>query len=392
MKKYDFILLEWLYWNKSHYQQDLKNLAELLLNCGFKVAVVNYLENNKYHSNQKYDVINLKIEKKLHNRNWLDYKSKITRSLMLELENIRIFFFFRELFKKIKNLSDNFYFGTLTLQVFPLLFIGKRGKRILFWGLRSFYVNKPFYFKPNPLNICKSIILKKILSETITYFLIVSNRIIKNEFKQGGFSEKRLIQRPERIIDKLTLDNLNQLDSNFSLLTIGFIRRDKNIHFAVEALKEKNINYIIAGESNPQYNREIDILLKKTNNPKIVRINKFFKEDEYHNLIKKSHFMVFCDLSQASVVSNGTLLESLLDNRPIICPDRLPYSYYIDKYRVGIKYNPGNKKSFLAAVCKAQINGTKYYQKNIKKFQENYLQNNVIKQLKIDLTKCHLYK
>ena len=178
MKKYDFILLEWLYWNKSHYQQDLKNLAELLLNCGFKVAVVNYLENNKYHSNQKYDVINLKIEKKLHNRNWLDYKSKITRSLMLELENIRIFFFFRELFKKIKNLSDNFYFGTLTLQVFPLLFIGKRGKRILFWGLRSFYVNKPFYFKPNPLNICKSIILKKILSETITYFLIVSNRII----------------------------------------------------------------------------------------------------------------------------------------------------------------------------------------------------------------------
>ena len=59
MKKYDFVLLEPLYWKTAHITIDIKTLARILTAAGLKVAVINYLRNDTYHENKEYDVINI---------------------------------------------------------------------------------------------------------------------------------------------------------------------------------------------------------------------------------------------------------------------------------------------------------------------------------------------
>ena len=115
MKKYDFILLETLYWNRSHYTFDIENLAKILISTGLKVAVVNYLNNDTYHINKGYDLINIYPDEKFPDRQSLfDERSKLIRFY----KKIRIDWdrnkFFKYIFDNIKDLSENFYLGSYT--------------------------------------------------------------------------------------------------------------------------------------------------------------------------------------------------------------------------------------------------------------------------------------
>ena len=79
--------------------------------------------------------------------------------------------------------------------------------------------------------------------------LIVSNKIIKDELLAGGIKPDRLIERPERTIEKLLDFEYEKLSDTFTLLTSGYIRKEKNIEFSLNVLKNMNIRFIIAGKS-----------------------------------------------------------------------------------------------------------------------------------------------
>ena len=147
MKKYDLILIEPMYWSWSHYNICTKNLADILVHAGFKIAVVDYHPEKNFHKNQNYDIININIKYPLPNvanlrvKKGYFYKQLSVHFLLL----YKKYRYYSILFDKIKNLSDNFYFGTLTLDSLPIIFIKNR-KRIFFWGFRSFYLGRPFMY------------------------------------------------------------------------------------------------------------------------------------------------------------------------------------------------------------------------------------------------------
>ena len=68
MKKYDYVLLEPLYWNRSHGTFDIDNLINILTAGGKKVAVINFLNDDTYYQNKPYDVINIYPTHKFPNR------------------------------------------------------------------------------------------------------------------------------------------------------------------------------------------------------------------------------------------------------------------------------------------------------------------------------------
>lgn len=62
------------------------------------------------------------------------------------------------------------------------------------------------------------------------------------------------------------------------------------------------------------------------------------------------------------------MLEALIHYCPIIAPCYNPYAYYIDKYKIGIKYNPDVDGDLEKAMMTAIHLGCKSFEKPIKDF------------------------
>ncbi len=69
--------------------------------------------------------------------------------------------------------------------------------------------------------------------------------------------------------------------------------------------------------------------------------------------LEKCHFLLLCDKKQPSSVTNGTLMEAFINLRPVIAPNYDPYKYYVEKYGLGILYNPEETDSLVDAINKA---------------------------------------
>jgi glycosyltransferase involved in cell wall biosynthesis len=185
-----------------------------------------------------------------------------------------------------------------------------------------------------------------------------------------------LVVRQERTIEKLSDSNISKLSSIFSLLTIGLIRKDKKLEFSINAVKslpDESLIFTIAGRSiEHKYEEEISKLIPSYNTT-ISRRNYFLSTDEFTHLIEESHFLVLCDKKQLSTVTNGTMMEALLLNRPIIAPNYLPYSYYINTYNIGILFDPEDISSLSNAIKEAKKVGMEYFTPYIKEFQKTIL-------------------
>ena len=386
-KIYDFILIEPIYWCMAHYTSDLKNITEILKAAGYKIAVVNYIKNNKYHADKEYDVINIFPDYKFPDRHYIiNEKNKIKRFFKKIILDYHRYKFFEEIYRQIKNLSDNFYFGTYTTDSFPLFFLKTKSKNIYYWGLRSFYFTQPhFAIKNNPYTELKAIVLRKKILKYKSIKFFISNKFIKEEFISGGLEPNRLIERPERTLNKLSNFKFDKLNKEFTLLTVGFIRKEKNLEFSIEVLKNQNVKFIIAGNSVSVYGKSLDEKIEEINASNIIRKKGFIPDNEYHNLFIQSHFILIADKKSKSTVSNGTFLEALLKGRPVIVPDQKPYNYYVDKYNIGLKFIPNDKKSLLDTVKKVKLLGCRNFEEALIKFQKEYLLDNVAEIVKRQL-------
>lgn len=106
------------------------------------------------------------------------------------------------------------------------------------------------------------------------------------------------------------------------------------------------------GKSMLDYEHEIVEAIGDANN--IIRKNQYLNECDFNNSYKKSHFVVFGDKKETYTITNGTFLEALINMRPVIAPNYDPYKYYIEKYHVGILYDPNIKGALSEAFCKAK--------------------------------------
>lgn len=193
-----------------------------------------------------------------------------------------------------------------------------------------------------------------------------------------------MVIRPERTVYNISFKaNSN---TGFNLLSLGALRRDKNIPFLIDCLMNRNnINYTIAGKANRITKITVDEKLEKENINNINRLSGFITDQEYQNLFKNANFMVLADEPEPTCKSNGTFVESIFNSLPVIAPDFEPYRYYIKKYKIGFLYKSGDKISFIEAVENAKKTESNYFKEGIIKFQKDHIIDDVAENVKQQL-------
>jgi len=365
---------------------DVKNLAELLIACGYKVAVVNYLKNNNYHQNSNYDVINLNVPDRFVKISFRKGKNKLKNVIKEIIQDINNYKLFRYIFNIITKYSDNYYIGSLRSEIIPVLLLRIfKSKQIFVWGLRSHFLiptNKSII--KIKINFKKNLL--KILSRSRKLKIFVSNEMIKKDFEKIGFNKYNLIVRPERFL--YSVNYQTKKNNIFTITTLGSLRKDKNILFLIDVInKVPDIQYIIAGRCVESYEELLKKKIMEVGNPHIIRKDGFIPDDEYNKIFLNSDFFIFADFEEDSTKTNGTFLEAILNSTPVIAPDYPSYSYFVNKYNIGILYEPENEESLVKAIEKAKTLKADYFRDGIIKFQHDHLIDYVANKLKQQLIK-----
>lgn len=379
--KYDFILFENCHQATNH-KYDVFLIAKLLKSKGLKVAVLDIFHEDKENVKEGIEIIHLKKVQSIPNDKWqLHPKNKFFSLLCLIRFLWQQHFYMKNVLAEVESLAERFYCGSYHLGMSRVFF--KTDKICYYWGLRSSRMtNFWFHFKTNPIIALRMVMLRRAFMRNPSQCLFVSNDIILNEFENLGISKSRMLIREERCIDGLGEPNYNQLSPNFSFLTIGMLRKDKRIDFTIsEFLKvnQPNWKYVLAGRANEKYEKLIEQSIG--NNGNIRRINEFMNYDKFNLLMRESHFVVLADVKQKSCVTNGTMMEALINYRPIIAPNYDPYKSYFEKFGIGISYNPDIPGDLARAMTEAGEKGCEYFRMSIDNFLHTLVFNNVAGEL-----------
>ena len=370
---YDFILFENFH-SAFHHKYDVYLIARLLKSKGFKVAILNIYGEDKADNYPNIDLIELPFKYMIpDDKSWIDYKGTIIKRLYYV---IRFLIQQQKYMAKVRSFiedkAENFYLGSYHL-LMPFSFFSLK-KPCYYWGLRSSRMtNFGGLFVHNPFLALRMIRLRNHFFKNGFQSLFVSNEIIKNEFINIGVPEERLILREERCIEERTSFNSDNKDLEFSLLVIGGLRRQKKIETTIKAFKKASIQdgylYLIGKCQDDSYEKIIIDEIGESDN--IYRINCRLDYDTFNNYMKRAHFTLFADEKGNSSVTNGTLMESVINFTPFIAPDYEPYSSYVKKYGIGITYRPGDVEDYARTLCKARELGYSSFINNITEFQKN---------------------
>lgn len=382
---YDFVLFEHLYNVQNHYK-DLSNLAILLKTAGYRVAIADAFKEADLCKADGVPHIPLDIKCPEEYKTPRTYESRKS-ALRKFCDRIRKDIYIYQVIKRLNDISSNIYIGSLTPATYTFFVKAFNANTTYYmWALRSSYLLK--WKKPN---LRGSSIVSLLLFHNVKKYknlrLIVSNQLIKKEFlNKVGIDQTRLIQRPERFVtERKDIELKQRYDKTLKLLFIGTLRPEKKVEFCIEALKRlnnPNIFYTIAGrcKTDESYNKKIERMIRGVSN--VRRIDRYIPEEEYNKLINECDFLILCDKTQASCVSNGTMSEALLMGKPIIAPNINPFKYEVETYGVGYLYKYDDIDSLCRVLLKAQEQGTEQFKEKLSSYQDMFMLDRVADDLK----------
>lgn len=385
MEVYDFILFENYFLATNHYK-DICIIAKLLKRCGYSVAIADVFGEGDHCIVE--DVSHIKFTKKCPVP-ITEYSSRfgLLKGLVNTYRRMRIASYLKyvllQLQGKYRHLYAGSYYSRMSTKWLGMI---PSNSSAFFWGLRSSRLIE-HELCPHGRTAVSSRRLRSYFDKHQNLKFFVSDEIIRKEFLDLVLSPLRLVIRPERIIDELPCPPENK-HAGLNLLSIGSIRESKRIEMILDCLKElgdADIHYIIAGKASSEYNEIIAEHSKGMYNVK--RLDYRIPDSEYDTLLEQCDFLVLCDKKQKSSVTNGTMNEALQKGVPIIAPDYNPYKYYIEKYGVGLVFDPSKPQSLANAITEAKKRGRASYYDSICKYDETYLWDRVVQQFKKELSK-----
>lgn len=366
--KYNFILFE-NYHLATNHKYDLFLIAKLLKSKGLKVAVLDVYHEDKEDEKDGISIIHLQSKAEIPNDKWQQApKNKVLSLLCFVRYLLQQHFYMKKVLAEVEPLADRFYCGSYHIGMSRVFMRSK--KKCYYWGLRSARMKNFWsYFKQNPINAIRMLQLRHAFMKNDSQCLFVSNEIIKREFEKLGVPSYRMVIREERCIEELGSPEYEQMSQEFSLLTIGMLRKEKRVDYTIAEFLKTNKHswkYVLAGKGRGNYENVIEKAASGPDN--IVRINEFMDYNRFNRLIRESHFVVLADEKQKSCVTNGTMMESLINYRPIIAPNYEPYRSYIEKYGIGIMFNSGISGDLARAMKEAESKGCISFRENIERF------------------------
>lgn len=381
--KYDIILFENFH-AAFHHKYDVHLIARMLKSQGMKVAILNIYGEDNPEDYPDIDLLDLPFSSNIpDDKAWLEYKGNIVKRLYYVLRFLKQQrSYMRKVRVFVQDRADSFYIGSYHLVMPSEFFLIK--KPCYYWGLRSYRMTGFWRtFKSNPFLAFRMISLKRQFLKNNFQSLFVSNEIIKKEFIRLGVPEDRLVIREERCIEEVNSFKPECKDKEFSLLVIGGLRRQKHIETTIRAFKKASLNAGVLKLVGRNNDVEYESVIEKeiADCPNIERINERLQYEDFNNFITRAHFMLFADEKGKSSITNGTMMESIINFTPFIAPDYEPYTYYVEKYGVGLTYTPGNLDSYSSTIVKAQKLGYEHFINNIISFQKNIEFKNVATRL-----------
>lgn len=379
---YDFILFE--NWHQAtNHLKDVGIVASMLQDCGYSVAVADV-----YNSINESFIEGMPRIVSHHSVSfWYPPQSGILSfwlfcKIIGAINQVKEAWHLKKVMKELKGKYKHLYCGSYYVKM-PIGWLRMIPSNSLafFWGLRS---ARLVQYKKNAFSVggISSFFLRKYFDKHHNLKFFVSDKLIYDEFITLGISPNRLIIRPERYIDDYP-NSTRDHDKPFTLLSIGSLRPEKRIERILAALRQlgdKDVHYVIAGVTRPEYEGVIEAEIAKNKSESIERLNYRLSEDEFNQLINQSDFLVLCDRQQTSNVTNGTMNEALLAGVPIIAPNYNPYKYFIEKYGVGILFDPEESESLARAIRDAKAKRRDAYADAIHKYQSQYLKKVVVKE------------
>lgn len=379
MEHFDFVLFE-NYMQATHHLYDVELIARLLAHRGKKVAIFDIYHLFEDEFINGIPILHWKPTVNYPDDSWMKKKhSKCTTIIKLLQQSKVRHRYMKEARLFIQDKADNFYCGSyhngMSVEFFDM------DKPCYWWGLRSDRLRitwKKIIFPP--FVGFRIIYEKKKFLKNPKQRLFISNDIIKEEHFRLGIPYNRMVIREERCIDIIRSPNLQKLSQEVSFLVIGMLRPGKNIPFTVDAFLAANIKKSklrLVGRSTERYEKIIAKSIKGHNN--IEREDRFLNYGDFNKAFIESHFVCFADEQGPSCITNGTMMEALINCRPVICPDYEPYKSYIEKFGVGILYEGGNIHSYANALVYAAEIGTVHFISAINNFLETILFDRVSK-------------
>lgn len=381
---YDFILFETFYGN--HYK-DLLMIACLLKDSGYKVAIAGLYHENVIKQDGRFPLLSIKAKCKAR----LTPSSSnltIVRVLSNLWNRFKLDCYLRKVVKELSPMATNFYVGTM-YQGLPLFWLSRlpMTKTIFIWGLRSYFLTQ-HKFRKVSIEGLTSWFLNRFFHKHTNTFFFISEPIIKKEFENLGFSSERLVLRPERTIEKITINRINRNDNKVQILIIGSLRYQKRVDLildAFEKLQDERIELVIGGKASPDkgYASNLNARVKEIKN--VRRVDVRYSDDEFARQIDECDYFLLCDMKQPSCVSNGTMNEALLRGKPIIAPNYDPYRYYVEKYNIGLLYDLADSSSIENTLIKACETNVSFFDDGIVSYQKDLLYSKVQNQFRKDI-------
>lgn len=373
MKGYDFLLFE-NFRIATHHKIDLVLIARMLQSQGLSVAILNIYGEDKSDSIDGIPIVNLSFSMPVPDDRWrLKPKNKVHSLFALCRFLWQQHFYMKKVLKEIEPMADYFYFGSYYTSMSSQLCLIQ--KPCYYWGLRTERLRDVWsHSKKNFVDGLHMLWLKRRFMSNPYQRLFVSNFIIKAEHEKIGLDPNRIVVREERCLDAIENANYHALQDVTTFLVIGQLRKQKNISFTVKAYQMADINnsqLMLVGKSDEKYEKEISDA--RGADTRVKHINAFLSYEDFNKNISQSHFVLFADEQGKSCITNGTMMEALINHRPIICPNYNPYTYYIETYHVGILYTPHDMSSYAEAIQKAVKLGVEYFEPFIDKFLDNLL-------------------
>ena len=365
---YNFLLFE-NYHLATHHLYDLFMIARMIQSQGLKVAVFDVFHEIEEDVQDGIPIIHWQSIRTIPDDSWLLRKHSKWETAFKSIQLlIQTHCYFKEVVAFIRDKADAFYCGSYHKGISTELFLLQ--KPCYYWGLRSerltFTWHKLF---PSPFDGLHVLLQRRRFLRNQFQRLFVSNPIILEEHIRIGVPRSRMVIREERVVEKMTDANLSMMDAEVSFLVIGQLRKEKQVPITVSAFRQANIpgsTLKLIGRSQNDYEDTIESVI--SNDKRIVRVNEYLDYKDFFRYFSKSHFVLFADQQGQSCITNGTMMEALIHHRPVICPDFNPYSFYIDKYGIGLKYKAGDVKSYAAALKEAARLGAWHFQSAINTF------------------------
>lgn len=385
MMHFDFILFE-NYHLAYHHKIDVVLIAKMLKSQGLNVAIFDIYHEDKEDEIEGIPVIHWQSKQLPYDDSWMLKKHSVLKIVRESFrQSYQQYLYMKEVKAFIEEKADNFYCGSYHNGISTLLF--SINKPCYWWGLRSdrfrFTIRKLF---PSPLAGLHILFERKKFLKNQYQRLFVSNNIILEEHIKLGIPRNRIIIREERCINKKSNPRYNDLSPCLTFLTIGQLRPDKRIDLTVREFLTSSIKeseYVLAGTSQESYEEVITPCISGHNN--IRRINEFLDHSKYNDIISQSHFIILADRKQKCSITNGTMMESFINYRPVIAPNYDPYKFYVEKYGLGILYNPDMNGDLCRAINEASKIDCKIFQKNIDIFLNTILFDKLAVRLIVDL-------